>query len=315
MELHHLRIFVIVAEEQNLTKGARRLYMTPPAVSAQIKALEDELGVSLFVRTPKGMVLTEKGKRLKLKAEQALQAAQEVVNHATSMQSQLMGRLRYGLNAAPAFLRVAPLVQQMQDVCPGIELELIASSTGSILDELDQETMDAGYIFGASPSQAIATYPLKRAEVVIAAPADWRDSVAIADWQDLADLPWVGTAGYCPFDTLTNELFRQRRLAINLGVRSHDEATKSELVAASIGLALLERSEAEQAQQTGRLVIWESSPMYCELNVACLAKRQAEPLIHALCQTIQDIWKVEDELAGPDAPVPTELRAPALKAT
>ena len=294
MELRHLQIFVVVAEEHNLTKGARRLYMTPPAVSAHIKALEDELGVKLFVRTAKGMTLTEPGKHLKLKAEHVLHTAQEFVNYATSMQSQLMGRLRHGLSASPAFLRAALLVQQMQATCPGIELALIASSTGAILDELHQGTMDTGYIFGPAPSTAIATLRLGMAEVVIAAPAAWQSSLAQADWKELAEFPWIGTTGYCPFETLTDDLFRQRHLTYRLAVQSHDEATKAELVTAGIGLAILERSEAEHEQQAGRLTIWESDPMFCELNIACLAKRQDTPLIQAVWTAMQEIWEADE---------------------
>src|SRR5258708_38881024 len=121
MELHHLRTFVVVEEEKNVTRAAKRLFMTPPAVSAHIKALEEELNVTLFVRTPQGMQITEKGLLLKGKAEQALRAAQDIVNHATQMQDYLMGRLAVGLNGAPGFLRVVSLVSQVSVNYPGID--------------------------------------------------------------------------------------------------------------------------------------------------------------------------------------------------
>lgn len=292
MELHHLRTFVIVAEEKNLTRGAQRLYMTPPTVSAHIKALEDELGVELFVRTPKGMELTDKGKLLKVKAEQTLHAAQELVNHATVLQAQLLGHLRCGLNASPGFLRVAPLVQRMQDACPGIGLEFIASSSGSIIEGLHHGTMDAGYIFGASPSAAITTHYLGQAEVVIAAPRQWAPRLATAGWEDLARLPWVASPGYCPFQTLTDDLFRQRGLQYHRVAQSHDDVTKAELVAAGIGLAMLERSEAAQAQQAGRLMIWETEPMHCALHFAYGAKRQDDPLLRALQTAVMQVWEI-----------------------
>ena len=290
MELHHLRIFVMVAEEQHLTKGAQRLSMTPPTVSAHIKALEDELGVELFVRLPKGMRLTEKGKLLKIKAEQTLQAAQEVVNHATSLRSQLIGRLRCGLNASSRFLRVAPLVQHMQEVWPSLDLELIASSSGSIINALHQGTMDAGYIFGAPPSGSMTTHCLGVVEVVIAAPSQWETRLAKADWVDVAQLPWIGSDGYCPFETLTADLLQQRGLPYHHVVRSHDEGTKAELVTAGVGLAMLERSEAEQAQQAGRLMIWATAPLHCPLHFAYSTKRQDDPLIRALRTGVMHVW-------------------------
>lgn len=72
MEFYQLRTFTMVAEEGHLTRAARRLNASQPAVSAHIKSLEDELRVSLFLRTPKGMVLTDAGKKLKAHADKAL---------------------------------------------------------------------------------------------------------------------------------------------------------------------------------------------------------------------------------------------------
>jgi DNA-binding transcriptional LysR family regulator len=291
VDLHQLRIFVVVAEEQNLTKGAQRLYMTPPTVSAHLKTLEDELGVDLFVRTPKGMVLTDKGKLLKEKAEATLQAAQALIDHAADLQSQVMGRLRCGLNTSPSFLRLAPLVLHLQATAPGIDLELIGSSSGRIIEGLQRGSLDAGYIFGAPPCASIAAHYLGTGEVVIAAPGQWAERLAAADWSDLTQLPWIGTDGYCPFESLTADLFQQRGLAYHHVVHSHDEPTKTELVAAGVGLAMLERSEAEEARQTGRLMIWETDTLYCDLYFAYLTKRRDEPLIKVLHTAVRHVWE------------------------
>ena len=61
MEFYHLRSFVAVAQTGNLTQAAKRLYTTPPAISAHIKTLEEELSNPLFIRSSKGMSLTDKG--------------------------------------------------------------------------------------------------------------------------------------------------------------------------------------------------------------------------------------------------------------
>jgi DNA-binding transcriptional LysR family regulator len=64
MELYQLRIFLTIARTGNLTRAAERLNASQPAVSSQIKALEEELGVTLFARTPRGMELTQEGRIL-----------------------------------------------------------------------------------------------------------------------------------------------------------------------------------------------------------------------------------------------------------
>jgi DNA-binding transcriptional LysR family regulator len=75
MELYQLRSFVAVAEAAHLTRASEKLHVSQPAVSAQIKALEDELDLALFERTSSGMVLTSAGRRLLADAEKVLAAA------------------------------------------------------------------------------------------------------------------------------------------------------------------------------------------------------------------------------------------------
>src|SRR5690348_11314199 len=105
MELYQLRTFLVVAEEKSITRAAKRLFTTPPSISAHIKMLEDEWNVSLFRRTAKGMEITEKGELLRRKAEVTLLSAQDLANHATELLGCLMGSLRIGLSSSATFLR------------------------------------------------------------------------------------------------------------------------------------------------------------------------------------------------------------------
>ena len=85
MELYQLRSFAAVAELGHLTRAAERLHISQPAVSAQIKALEDELGVTLFERVSSGMVLTSAGRKLLPAAEKVLDAAQALRSRARTI--------------------------------------------------------------------------------------------------------------------------------------------------------------------------------------------------------------------------------------
>ena len=125
MELYQLRSFAAVAELGHLTRAAERLHISQPAVSAQIKALEDELGVSLFERVSSGMVLTSAGRKLLPAAEKVLDAAQALRSRASALQ----GRGRRDAYASARFpirefTRVGEFLAKALETHPLLEIEI-----------------------------------------------------------------------------------------------------------------------------------------------------------------------------------------------
>jgi DNA-binding transcriptional LysR family regulator len=302
MDLNQLRTFIAVCEAQNVTKAAQRLYMTPPSVSAHIKALEEALNVRLFERTSKGMELTPKGAILREKAEQTLQAAQALVNYATELQAYLMGKLTIGLNALPRVLQVGPLTHTLREAAPGIELHFTQSVTGRIIADLQHGRLDIGYLFGPVVEPSLRVQPVSTVRLVVAMPSAWAAAVQAADWSGLADLPWIYADLDCPFQTMTDQLFAQRGLVYQQAVVSADDATKCELVQAGVGITLLEETEAKEAAQAGRLAIWAGEPIGCELSFACLTSRAEEPLIKAGLAALAAVWRVDSQVDGRSLP-------------
>lgn len=294
MELNHLKTFVVIAEEKNLTRAAKRLYMTPPSVSAHIKALEDELGVILFIRKPQGMEITEHGEILRIKAEKILNSTREMVNLSKKLQTSLVGSTRVGLSATPSYQRAAKLVSLMQKEYPDVELTFIASCTHQIIQGLRNHSMDAGYIFGPVEDPALTGYQLAIADLVIAAPMAWKGKIAKAGWKEIAALPWVGSSYYCPFQTALEKIFHQKRLVMNHIVRTDDELNKCELVKAGVGLALLEKGEAQHAAANGEIFIWKTSPIKCKVFWVYLKNRSDDPLLAAMTAEVLKVWGVEN---------------------
>ena len=87
MDLIQLRAFVTVAREGNLTRAAQRLSLTQPAVSLQIKSLQQSLGIVLFHRSPSGMRISSEGSKLLPLAEKVLQDSSELLDAARSLTS------------------------------------------------------------------------------------------------------------------------------------------------------------------------------------------------------------------------------------
>ena len=105
MELYHLKTFLAVAELGHLTQAAERRCISQPAVSAHVKALEAELGLTLFDRTPRGMVLTADGIALCDPARAVLEAVDALGREAAARREEVAGVVRIGLNTDAGFLR------------------------------------------------------------------------------------------------------------------------------------------------------------------------------------------------------------------
>ncbi|ETX02473.1 MAG: hypothetical protein ETSY2_35510 [Candidatus Entotheonella gemina] len=288
--MQHLRTFVAVAEAGSVTGAAKRLFLSPPAVSAHIQKLEDELQVPLFVRTSQGMEVTAQGQVLRAKAEQALQAAQNVVRQAVELQSQLHGRLTFGINASPQVLRLAPILERLYAEHPSVDLALVHSATGKILESLRSDALDIGYVFGPVADPALMAHRLGVVDLVIAVPQRFASQVPEANWAAMAKLPWLYSDGYCPFQDMIDARFAAYGLRAPSVVETNDEATKCDLVRAGIGLALLDREEANTLAAAGAAVIWEPEPMRCGLSLVYAAQRAADPLIQAVAASVCHIW-------------------------
>src|SRR5256885_7530322 len=110
MEMYQLRAYVTAATLGSVTRTAEALHLTQPAITAQIKALEEELGVALFDRRPGRISLTRAGEALMEPARQVLDAAGRLQGQARELQGEITGQLLLGTVADPEALRLSSLL-------------------------------------------------------------------------------------------------------------------------------------------------------------------------------------------------------------
>lgn len=146
MELSQLRTFRVVAETLNFTRAAERLHLTQSAVSHQIKALEKELGEPLFIRTKRGVKVSQVGKVALEHAERILDEAEAMREHVSGREHSPIGRVRAAA-ATQAFVHLfAPLFESFMRKHPRIELSFRTTvSTDQTVTDILDGAADVGF--------------------------------------------------------------------------------------------------------------------------------------------------------------------------
>lgn len=149
MDLRVLRYFLAVAEEGGITKAAARLYLSQPALSAQLSSLEKELGHVLFERGPRGITLTEKGRALKRRAEDLVAFAGRIEEEIkAAKQDEISGTVSIGAGETPAFGLVARAASALKLEHPHLNFSVSSGNGEDVISRLQDGSFDLAVLVG-----------------------------------------------------------------------------------------------------------------------------------------------------------------------
>ncbi len=285
MELYQLRTFVTVADTGNLTQAAERLFTSQPAVSAHIKALEEELEIKLFDRTPKGMRLTENGFALREKAQRVLNAGNDLRLKAKTLQGVLTGQAKIGLNADAEYLMLAKWHNALMTQYPQLKIQLTQGSSVGLQKQVTTNDLDVCFFSGDILYTELEYIELCTTHAVIAAAPKWKEKLKNATTEDLAKLPWIFPEPLCIYHKLINDLFNNTKQpkAVTNGA---SEDSINTLLRTGIGLAFIRDDEADTMLKRGEIVVWPGEAFSLPLRLAFLKSRKEDPIVKVLINLI-----------------------------
>ena len=155
MELRHLRYYVAVAEALNFTKAAARLRVAQPSLSRQMQSLEDEIGVNLMKRSPRGVTLTAEGKLFLDEARQVIARADESVNKVRALARGEYGELHIGYAASPSVEILPPALAAFQKGAPQVKLVLHDLTSNEMAEGLRRGTLDLSIMVRPTEENAV----------------------------------------------------------------------------------------------------------------------------------------------------------------
>ena len=291
MELYQLKTFVTVAETGNLTQAAERLFTSQPAVSAHIKALEMQLDIKLFDRTPKGMRLTENGLVLKEKAQIVLNTSNDMILKAQTLQGILTGQAKIGLNTDAEYLMLAKWHQSLISKFPKLKIQLTQGSSSELLKKVSSGLLDVCFFSGDSDLKEIQYLDLFTTTAVLAGAPKWEEQLVNANQQDLTQLPWIYPEPLCIYHRFINRVFDDSNQDPIWVTSSASEDSTIALIKSGVGIAFVRDDEADKLLEKGEIVVYPNASFSLPLRIAYLKSRIEDPIIKALIPVISDIFK------------------------
>lgn len=251
MEIRQLAHFVAVAEERSFSRAAKRVNIVQSGLSASIKALEQELGITLLLRTTRRVDLTEAGRVFLAevrRVETALQGARDAVE---AVRGVVRGTVQIG-----ALQRLAPLfdlpavLERFRAEHPHVEVVLRRGASGGMLAEVAEGTLDFAFLslLGSPPRGINATSLGEDAMVAVCALSHRFAQLPAVDLAQMADEPFLDLTPQSTVRTIVDRAFGAAHVDRRVAFQLDDLPTILDLVAKGLGITVLPRFVASDAR-------------------------------------------------------------------
>jgi DNA-binding transcriptional LysR family regulator len=185
MDTRQLAAFCAVVERKSFSQAAERLGVTQPAVSLQIRSLEQRMGTQLLDRSGRRVEPTEAGLRLYASAQRLLALEEQLLQDVAPDDDTLSGTLELGASTGPGGSVVPVLLCEFAELNPEVRVRLSVSDTQTVVDEVAGRELELGVVGAARRHRGVVFEPFFRDEVVLACPSGHRFAGKTVSLDDL----------------------------------------------------------------------------------------------------------------------------------
>ena len=252
MELRHLRHFAVLAETLSFTDAAHLLGMSQPALSASMRALEDELGAELVDRSSRRITLTPAGQRLRPEVRRLLDMAGALPALARSSSATITGTVTLGLVQSVRHFDLSGLLSQIRAGYPGVGFRIVQETATRVRQQLRNRTLDLGFLYGADQGapglRCIALYE-ERLVVIVPEGHELADRRRL-DIHELRGQSWIDLAQGTDLAATVEALDRRHHLSREVTAQVSQLDVLTDLVRAGLGIAIVPEDTARMASAT-----------------------------------------------------------------
>ncbi len=249
MELRQLRYLVALAEELNFTRAAEKEHVAQPALSQQIRRLEDEVGLALVERTTRHVALTEAGQVLVVRARRVLAELDAAGTELQALRGMDTGHVTIGAMHTMGPVDLSLPLKLFHDLHPGVGLTVNEQSSEEMAEMLRVDELDLAFLSVTErvESEGLGLHQLVSEELVVLLPTEHRladrDKVRMAD---LAEEQFISFRAGARLRELLFAAGRQAGFEPRVTLESNESQRIRRLVGRGFGVAILPRSDAER---------------------------------------------------------------------
>jgi LysR family transcriptional regulator, low CO2-responsive transcriptional regulator len=253
MDFDQLETFLEVARHASFSRAAEKRFRTQPAISAQIRALEEEIGARLFDRSGGKVSLTAAGKEFQKYVEETLEARKQVIVQLAEMEHVPRGELVVGANEGTCLYVLPEVFAEFKKQYEGVAVNINRAETTKILESIIDNSVDFGVVSLPIKDNRLTVVPIHRDELVVIVaphhPLARMKSVPIAD---AAKYPLLLPKSGRTRDAL-EDIFFERRLKPTISMELDSSELLKRFAAADVGVGFIARSNAIEDVRAGLL--------------------------------------------------------------
>jgi DNA-binding transcriptional LysR family regulator len=282
MEIRQLRAFLAIADAHTFTAAARRTHYTQAALSMQIKQLEKEVGVPLFTRMPRRVVLTEAGERLHERAHLIMREHDAVLAELAELAGAEHGRVRVGSASGMVSAdALPPILKRLRRAHAHAEVSVSSGTSEELVGKILTGELDAAFVSLPVQGRNVETELLSQDQLVaIASPRHPLAAQRVISAFALAGEKLILGERGGNTRRLIDEFFTEAGLKPTVAMELSRQAAIKNMVAADMGVGIVPLSVAREDVERGRLVRWwiEGARINWELGVARLSGGYVSPV-------------------------------------
>src|SRR5215212_8816244 len=308
MEIRQLKAFMAIADAHTFTAAAQRTHYTQAALSMQIKQLEREVGVPLFTRMPRRVVLTEAGERLMARAQHILREHDAALAELAELAGAKHGRLRLGSASGMVSADSLPaILKRLRRVHTHAEVSVTSGTSEELVKKILAGEADAAFVSLPVQARNVETELLSQDQLVaIASPRHAMAGQRVVSAFALAGEKLILGERGGNTRRLIDEFFSEAGLKPTVAMELSRQAAIKNMVAADMGVGIVPLSVVRDEVERGRLVRWwiEGARINWEMGLARLSGGYLPPV----CQAFVELCREHFAAAAP-GPEPKRRRA------